>query len=74
MALVRFNIQLAIPEKVFNKIPEDRKIAFRSEVRALKAKAVKINAGQPNEEITVITTHHICHHDTNQPCEPEMEI
>lgn len=72
MSYRRFNIQLAIPEKVFNKIPNTRKLAFRDEVRAMKALAVKINAGKDNEEMTVKATWHICHHDTgDQLCEPE---
>ncbi len=74
MALERFNIHLAIPQKVFDKIPVNRKLAFRDEVRALKALAVKINAGRPNEEMTVIAKRHTCHHDTNEPCESEVEI
>ena len=69
MALMRFNIQLAIPEEVFDKIPIARKIAFRDEVRALKELSVKINEGKPNEEMTVVARQHICHHD-----EPNNQI
>ena len=63
MALVRFNLDLAIPEKVYNKIPLTRKKAFRDEIRALKALAVKMNEGLPNEEMTIIANYHICHDD-----------
>ena len=74
MAMWRCNIQLAIPEDVFNKIPLARKIAFRDEVRALKNLAVKINEGLANEEMTVTAQWHICHHDTKEECEPTHEI
>ena len=73
--LYRFNIQLAIPEKVFDKIPDARKLAFRDEVRALKKLSVKINEGLPMEEMTVKASYHKCHHDDqNVPCEPEQDI
>lgn len=75
MALMRFQLDLAIPVPVYNAIPDAKKIAFRDAVRAMKALAVNINAGQPNEEVTVMAKYHICHHDTgDQPCEPEQEI
>ena len=76
MALMRFTLDLAIPEKVFDKIPLARKIAFRDEVRALKALAVRINEGLPNEEMTVRAKMHRCLHDAipTQPCEPEQDI
>ena len=74
MALVRFQLDLAIPEKVFNKIPLARKQAFRDEVRALKALSVRVNEGLENEEMTVKATWHKCHHDTNEACEPAIEI
>jgi hypothetical protein len=74
MAMIRFNLDLAIPQAVFNTIPNARKIAFRDEVRALKDFATKINAGQPNEEMSVKTSYHVCHHDEGQPCESEVDI
>ena len=77
MALIRFTLDLAIPEAVFNVIPAARKIAFRDEVRALKALAVKINNGLAMEEMTVKAVWHKCYHDQpelNKPCEPEIEI
>ena len=75
MALLRFSLDLAIPQVVFNNIPVARKLAFRDEVRALKALAVRINEGKPNEEMTVSARYHVCHHDTgDQPCEPEVDI
>ena len=73
---IRFNLDLAIPEKVFNAIPSARKLAFRDEVRALKALARKINEGKDNEEMTVRGTMHKCYHDEtpNRPCEGEIEL
>ncbi len=74
MAFVRFTLDLAIPQTVFAGIPAARKLAFKNEVLALKALAVKINAGAPNEEMTVKATYHICNHDVGGPCEPEQLI
>jgi hypothetical protein len=74
MALIRFSLDLAIPQSVFNTIPNARKIAFRDEVRALKSLATKINAGQPNEEMSVKASYHVCHHDDGQPCASEVDI
>ena len=75
--LYRFTLDLAIPEAVYNAIPSAKKLAFKAAVLALKALAVKINAGQPNEEITDRAVWHICHHDegaNHPPCEREQEI
>ena len=72
MALLRFNLDLAIPEDpagtlvagvkinslLAQKIPD-----IRDAIRGLKSYATKINAGQLNEEITVKASWHICHHD-----------
>ena len=77
LAGIRFSLDLFIPEKVFNKIPTDRKQAFKDEVRALKALSVKINEGRDNEEMTVKAGWHKCYHDevgANKLCEPEQEI
>ncbi|KKK70725.1 hypothetical protein LCGC14_2921090 [marine sediment metagenome] len=63
MALARFQLDLGIPQKVYNKIPEARRTAFLAEVKALKALSVRINEGKGNEEMTVKATFHICHHD-----------
>ena len=67
MALVRFTLDLAIPEDVYTAIPTTTKTAFRDRVRTLKALAVKINAGQHNEEMTVKATWHRCTHDEAVP-------
>lgn len=75
MALIRFNLDLAIPELVYNALPDAKKQAFKDVVKAMKALAVKINEGQPNKEMTVRAVWHRCHHDTgDQLCEPEVEI
>lgn len=72
--LYRFQLDLAIPESVYNAIPTATKTAIRDRIWQLKALAVKINEGQENEEMTVKATFHKCHHDTGQLCEPEQEI
>jgi len=72
--LYRFEISLAIPSGVYDSISDTKKKAFRDAVRAIKAYAVKINEGADNEEMTVRTVFHKCHHDTGETCEPEQEI
>ncbi len=74
MAFIRFDIQLAIPEDVYNAIPTAKKLAARDAIRGLKTLAVKINAGTPNEEMTIKAVMHKCYHDTGGTCEPEQEI
>ena len=74
MALWRCDIQLAIPETVWDKIPTDKKITFRDTIRALKALSVKINEGADNEEMTVTAQFHTCRHDEGLPCDPIQEI
>ncbi len=74
MSYLRFTLDLAIPPEVYNAIPTATKTAIRDRIRQLKAVAVKINAGQPNEEMTVKAVYHICHHDDHQACEPEIEF
>lgn len=83
MALLRFTLDLAIPESptgtlvagvriptaIATKIP-----AIRQGIRDLKAYARKINEGQPNEEASVRAVFHVCHHDEGKPCESEQEI
>lgn len=43
-------------------------------IKVAKKRASKINEGLANEEMTVQASYHICHHDTNEACEPEIEI
>ncbi len=76
MAGIRFNLDLFITEAVYNAIPTATKIAIRDRIRELKAKAVKINAGLPNEEMTIKAVWHKCYHDEIpfKPCESEQEI
>jgi len=74
MALIRFSLDLAIPEKVYAAIPAATKTVIRDRIRALKALAVKINAGQPNEEMTVRAVWHRCRHDEGLPCDAEQDI
>ena len=74
MALWRCNIQLAIPLDIYNAIPLAKKVVARDVIRDLKALAVKINEGLPNEEMTVKASWHICNHDTGELCEEEQDI
>ena len=76
MALKRIVIDLAIPEAVYTAIPAAKKLAFRDAVRELKALAVRVNAGSPNEEMSVKATMHTCRHDESppQPCGAETDI
>lgn len=74
MALIRFTLDLAIPQAVYTAIPAAKKTAIRDQIRALKAYAVKINAGAANEEMTVKATWHVCNHDTGGPCEVERDV
>lgn len=51
--------------------------ALRSEIQLAKSYARKINAGQPNEEMTVRAVMRLCYHDEGEghkPCEGEQEI
>ena len=73
--LYRFTVDIAIPSVTYEAIPIATKTAFRDSVRALKALAVKINEGKPNEEVTIRAVWHKCHHDTDdKSCEAEQEI
>ncbi len=72
--LYRFTLDLAIPEAAYLAISPAVKTAFRDRIRDLKALAVKINAGQPNEEMTVTATFHKCYHDEGKPCEASQDI
>lgn len=73
--LYRFQIDLAIPEAVFDAIPSTQKQELRNAVRAFKALSVKINPGQLNEELTDTATWHRCYNDTAERlCEPKQDI
>lgn len=74
MALIRFNLDLAIPKNIYNAIPTTKKLALRNSIRELKALAVKINEGSIQEEMTIKANWHICYHDEGKSCEPEQEI
>ncbi len=83
MSGLRFQLDLFIPESTTGTVVAGVKIptalaakipAIRQNIRDLKAYAAKINEGQPNEEMTVKATYHICHNDTQQPCGAEQEI
>ncbi len=74
MSLIRFSLDLAVPSDVYAAIPAATKTAIRDRIRQLKALAVKINAGQPNEEMTVRAVWHRCRHDEGLPCDPELDV
>ncbi len=76
MATIRFQLDLAIPATVFAAIPAAKVSAIKAAIKELKNLAVKINAGKPNEEMTVRAKFHKCYHDeaSNKPCAPEQEI
>lgn len=74
MAVIRFSLDLAIPQDVYAAIPAATKTAFRDRIRAMKALAVKINAGRPNEEASVKARWHVCRHDEGKPCDGEQDI
>ncbi len=69
MPYVRFTLDLAIPQDVYDAIPAAKKLAARDAIRGLKALAVKVG-----DEITVRATYHICRHDSAQPCGPEVDV
>ena len=60
---------LAIPWDVWLTIPNARKIAFRDEVLAMKAKTVAIGLDD-----AVIASWHVCRHDEGKPCEAVQNI
>lgn len=70
----RIMIDLFIPDAVYAAVPAAKKLAFRDAVRDLKSLAVKINAGQPIEEMTVKATIHDCRHDKGGLCENWVDI
>ena len=72
--LYRFNLDLAIPSEVYNKIPAAKKQAFKDTILAMKALAVKINEGKVNEEMAVIAQYHICRHDEGKACDAPQDI
>lgn len=74
MPFVRLVLDLAVPKAVYDALPAAQKAAFRDRILEMKALAVKINQGQPNEEATVRAVWHLCNHDQGLPCGPEQEI
>ncbi len=73
MSGTRITIDLFIkdktPQQVNNDFPQ-----LLPAIKAIKAKATRINAGKVNEEMTVIAKYHVCRHDEGKPCEEEHEI
>ena len=47
---------------------------YYQKIQKWKSYAVKINAGQPNEELSVTATYEICRHDIGKACSRQVEI
>lgn len=64
MSLIRIKVDLAIPKKIADKpaVKEKLKELYQL-IKLAKSYSVKINEGKPNEEMTVVASYHICHHD-----------
>lgn len=73
MSYLRFKLDLAIkhplPQALKDELP-----ALTAALRELKSYASKINAGKPNEEMSIKASWHICHNDEGLACEPEQEV
>ena len=75
MALIRIQLDLAIPSEVAQKTAVKAKLLeLYALIKLAKSYSVKINEGLPNEEMTVRAVYHICRHDEGLPCEPVVEI
>ena len=73
MALLRFNIQGAVPPPA-NLAEQEWLDDLMVRLRILKSHCVIINEGELNEETITNFTYHLCHHDEGGVCEPEREI
>lgn len=77
MAVERITCDLAIPKEIADKPAVRAKLVELYQLMKLaKSYSVKINEGQPNEEMTVKASWHTCYHDepnNDIPCE-EREI
>ena len=47
---------------------------YYQKIKKWKSYAVKINAGQVNEEVSITATYEICRHDIGKQCSPQKEI
>ena len=87
MAYLRLTTELAIDigdcpdnptiQQIKDRLPTevaDHLVDYIKEVSRAKRYASKINEGQPNEELTIVATYHICRHSENRPCEATQEI
>ncbi len=79
---LRFTLDLYIPEDPTGTLVAGVKIptalatqipTIRQKIQALKGFARKINSGQPNEEMTVKASYHVCHHEDNPPTCGDLE-
>jgi len=49
-------------------------VDYYQKIQKWKNYAVKINAGQDNEELSVTATYEICRHDIGEACSRQIEI
>lgn len=73
MSYLRFKMDMAVKRPIPAAL-QDRLHAIKERICELKEYCEKINEGHENEENTVRAKYHICHHDTGEPCEDEIEI
>lgn len=73
MSYLRFRMDLAVKRPIPDAL-RDQLHTIKGQICVLKAYCEKINEGHDNEENTVRAKYHICHHDTGEPCEAEIEI
>ena len=73
MAGTRVSIDLFFKDKTPQQVNKEHPNLLNL-IKKAKAKASKINEGLPNEEMTIKASYHVCHHDTGEACEPEVEI
>jgi len=73
MSYIRVRIDLAFKQPLSTTV-KTRLDILKAEIIKAKAYAEKINADMNNEEMTISAKYHICHHDTNEACESEIEI
>jgi len=69
----RLTIDLALKEP----LTIDQQLAFDNcltAIKKIKEYAVCINDSKVNEENTINAAWHICHNDTNEPCEDVHEL
>ena len=62
-------IKAALPQEL-----QDIIVDYYLKIKKWKSYAVKKNAGQVNEEVSITATYEICRHDIGKQCSPQKEI